>query len=151
MTPPSLPENFDELEETEQTDTQDVDHRRLVHYHYVRNTEECNNPHYDALTDPMCVLRSRLFHHASNPWEGETLELKDAIIRATERRETLPGKDTPCPIVFDAEDVRETKKLNEEQRKRTMLLRCGRTCSASDRRAVYPPSTTRRPWYSAST
>jgi hypothetical protein len=65
----------------------------------------------------MCVLRSRLFHHASNPWEGETLELKVALIRATERWETLTGEGAPCPVVFDAEDVRETTKLNEEQRK----------------------------------
>ena len=117
MTPPSLPENFDELDETERTEAEEVYRRRLVHYHYVQNTEECNKPHYDALTDPMCVLRSRLFHHASNPWEGETLELKVALIRAMERWETLTGEGSPCPIVFDAEDVRETTKLNEVQRK----------------------------------
>ena len=117
MTPPLLPENLDELEEAERTEAQEIYRRRLVHYHYVRNTEECNKPHYDAMTDPMCVLRSRLFHHASNPWEGETLELKVALIRATERWETLTGEGTPCPVVFDAEDVRETMKLNEKQRK----------------------------------
>ncbi|KAH9949736.1 protein kinase subdomain-containing protein PKL/CAK/Fmp29 [Amylocystis lapponica] len=108
MTPPSLPENFDELDEAERTEAEEVYRRRLVHYHYVRNTEECNKPHYDALTDHMCVLRSRLFNHASNPWEGETLELKIALIRATETWETLTGEDVPCPVVFDAEDVRET-------------------------------------------
>jgi len=117
MTPPSLPENFDELDETERTEAEEVYRRRLVHYHYVQNTEECNKPHYDALTDPMCVLRSRLFHHASNPWEGETLELKVALIRATKRWETLTGEGSSCPVVFDAEDVRETTKLNELQRK----------------------------------
>ncbi|KAH9984925.1 hypothetical protein BJV77DRAFT_1062084 [Russula vinacea] len=117
MTPPSLPENFDKLEETERTAAEEVYRRRLVHYHYVTNTEEYNKPHYDTLTDPMCVLRSRLFYHASNPWEGETLELKAALIRATERWEMLTGGDAPCPVVFDAEDVRETTELNEVQRK----------------------------------
>jgi hypothetical protein len=117
MTPPSLPENFDELEETERTAAEEVYHRRLVHYHYVTNTEEYNKSHCDALTDPMCVLRNRLFHHASNPWEGETLELKAALIQATERWEMLTGGDAPCPVVFDAEDVRETAELNEVQRK----------------------------------
>ena len=115
MTPPSLPENFDELDETERTKAEEVYHRRLVHYHYVQNTEECNKPHYDAMTDPMCVLRSRLFHHASYPWEGETLELKVALIHATERWEMLTGEGAPCPVVFDAEDIRETTKLNELQ------------------------------------
>ena len=65
----------------------------------------------------MCGLRNRLFHRASNPWEGETLGLKDALIRATERWETLTGKAAPCPVVSDVEDVRETKKLTEEQRR----------------------------------
>jgi len=72
MTLPSLPENFDELDETERTEAEEVYLRRLVHYHYVTDTEECNELHHAALTDPMCVLRGRLFHHASNPWEGET-------------------------------------------------------------------------------
>lgn len=82
------------------------------------NTEAYNKPHYDALTDHMCVLRSRLFHHASNPWEGETLELKVALIRATELWETLTGGGgVPCPVVFNAEDARETLELNEVQGK----------------------------------
>jgi len=54
------------------------------------------------------VLRGRLFHHASNPWEGETLELKVALIQATERWETLTGGGPPCPAMFDAEDVRDS-------------------------------------------
>lgn len=117
MALPSLPENFDELEETERTAAEEVYHRRLVHYHYTKNTEEYNRPHYDALSDPLCVLRSRLFGHAGNPWEGETLDLKVALMRAVERWETLTGGGTPCPVVFDAEDVRETTKLDEVQRK----------------------------------
>jgi hypothetical protein len=117
MTPPSLPENFDELEETERTTAKEVYRRRLVHYHYVTNTEKYNKPHYDTLMDPMCVLRSHLFHHASNPWEGETLELKAALMRATERWGTFTGGDSPCPVMFDAKDARKTTELDEVQRK----------------------------------
>jgi Phosphotransferase enzyme family len=116
MTPPSLPENFDELDKTEQTEAEEVYRRRLVHYHYVKNTEEYNELHYVALTDPMGVLRRRLFDHASSPWEGETLALKVALIQATEKWETLTGGGAPCPVMFDAEDVRETMKLDELQR-----------------------------------
>jgi hypothetical protein len=118
MTLPSLPENFDELEETERTAAEEVYRSRLVHYHYVTNTKEYNKPHYDALTDHTCVLRTRLFDHASNPWEGETLELKVALIRAaTEKWVTLTGGGVPCPVVFDAEDVRKTMELNKVQGK----------------------------------
>ncbi|KAI0084605.1 protein kinase subdomain-containing protein PKL/CAK/Fmp29 [Irpex rosettiformis] len=118
MTPPSLPENFDNLEEPEQIQAEDVYRRRLIHYHYVKSTEEYNKPHYDAMTDYMCVLRSRLCNCASNPWEGETLELKVALIRAMERWKTLTGESMHmCPLEFDDEDLRETTKLNEAQEK----------------------------------
>jgi hypothetical protein len=42
-------------------------------------------------------------------------QLKLALIQATERWEELTGGGVPCPIEFDAEDVRETKKLDEVQ------------------------------------
>jgi len=64
----------------------------------------------------MGMLRRRLFYYAGDPWEGETLALKVALIEATENWDTLTGGGAPCPVVFDAEDVRETMKLDEVQR-----------------------------------
>lgn len=84
MTRPSLPEKSDALDETQQSGEMELYRRRLVHYHYVKNTAEYNELHYAALTDPMGMLRRRLFCHASDPWEGETLALKVALIQATE-------------------------------------------------------------------
>lgn len=40
---------------------------------YLRNAAKYNEPHRMALEDSMGVLRRRLFFHAKNPWEGETL------------------------------------------------------------------------------
>jgi hypothetical protein len=116
MTRPLLPENLDDLDETQQSREKELYRRRLVHYHYVKNTEECNEVHYAALSDPIGILRRRLFCHASDPWEGETLVLKVALIDATERWETLTGGGPPCPVAFDAEDVRETRELDTKQR-----------------------------------
>ncbi|KAG6329006.1 hypothetical protein ID866_10083 [Astraeus odoratus] len=113
----SLPENLDELPKAEQSRAKELYRRRLVHYHYVKNTEECNELHYAALTDPVGILRRRLFYHAGDPWEGETLVLKVALIEAMENWETLTGGGAPCPVVFDAEDVRETMKLDAFQRR----------------------------------
>ena len=117
MARPSLPENLDDLDKTEKSRAKEIYHRRLVHYHYVKSTEGCNKLHYSALTDHMGVLRRRLFCHAGDPWEGETLALKVVLIEATEDWEALTGGGAPCPVVFDAEDVRETMKLNEVQRR----------------------------------
>ena len=116
MMRPSLPENLDDLDETEQSQAKKLYRRRLIHYHYVKNTEEYNEHHYAALTDPFGMLRRRLFYLASNPWEGETLALKVALIRATENWETITDGGMPCPVVFDDEDVRKTMKLDEVQR-----------------------------------
>jgi hypothetical protein len=103
--------------EAEQSREMELHRRRLVHYHYVENTKKYNGLHYAALTDDTGVLRSRLFTHASDPWEGETLALKVARIQATEDWERLMGGGTPCPLAFDSEDISETMKLGEGQRR----------------------------------
>ncbi|KAK0492528.1 hypothetical protein EDD18DRAFT_1410353 [Armillaria luteobubalina] len=122
MTPPLLLEKLDDLNETQQRREIELYRCRLVHYHYVKNTYKYNIIHYATMTDPMGVLRSRLFYHASNPWEDETLALKVALIQATENWETLTGGGAPCPTVFDAEDVRETMKLDEVLREADATL-----------------------------
>ncbi|KAH7931313.1 protein kinase subdomain-containing protein PKL CAK Fmp29 [Leucogyrophana mollusca] len=116
MTRPSLPENLDDMDETQQSGEMELYRRRLVHYHYVKATEEYNGLHYAALTNPMGVLRRRLFCHASDPWEGETFALKVALIQATKSWKTLTGGGPPCPVVFDPDDVRETMELDAEQK-----------------------------------
>jgi hypothetical protein len=91
MTRPSLPENFGDLKEQEQSRAKELYLRRLIHYHYVKNTEELNKHHYAAVADPVSMLR-RLFYYASAPWEGETLALKLTLIQATENWKTLTGE-----------------------------------------------------------
>ncbi|KAL4068939.1 kinase-like domain-containing protein [Scleroderma yunnanense] len=108
MARPSLPENLDDLDKTQQSREKELYRRRLVHYHYVKNTEEYNELHYVALTDPMGMLRRRLFCYASDLWEGETLVLKVALIEVIENWETLTGEAH--------RDVREMMELDVDQR-----------------------------------
>ena len=91
MTLHSLPKNFDDLEETKRTEAMAVYRRRLCHYHYITNTAEHNKPHYDALTDHMCVLRRRLFDYADYAWEGETLETYWPTYRTSRRAHGARG------------------------------------------------------------
>lgn len=86
-------------------------HRRLVHLHYVKNTEY-NKLHHDALWDPVSMLIYRLFDQAGAPWEGETHALKTTLIEATEKWGRLTGEDVPCPVAFEPEDLRKTKELS---------------------------------------
>ncbi|KAJ3502931.1 hypothetical protein NLJ89_g8666 [Agrocybe chaxingu] len=53
MTRPSLLENLDDLDDTQQSREEELYRRRLIHYHYVKNMEEHNELHPAALTDPV--------------------------------------------------------------------------------------------------
>ena len=113
MTPPSLPEKFDKSERRGST---------VAASSITTTSRTRRNATYAVFTNRMGMLGYRLFHHTSNPWEGESLTLKVALIQATEKWETLTGRGAPCPVVFDAEDVRETMKLDEEQRETDAAL-----------------------------
>ncbi|KAG6849906.1 hypothetical protein C0991_010926, partial [Blastosporella zonata] len=113
MTPPSLPENLEEFSKNKRAAEEYFYRRRLAHYHYVTSTKECNPLHYAAFTDNLYALRRRLFRYAGGPWEGESSDLKATLIRATERWDELTGGGVPCPLEFDAKDLRETTDLNK--------------------------------------
>lgn len=57
--------------------------RRTLHYYYVGLTERYHVRHAEALADSMGVLCRRLFHEVRDPWEGETVGLKMALVKAT--------------------------------------------------------------------
>ena len=110
--PPSLPANMDELDQSEQSHATALYHRRLVHFHYIKNTEEYNELHHDALSGPASMFICRLFDQAGAPWEGETHALKTTLIDATEIWGRLTGEDVPCPVVFEPEGLLKTKELS---------------------------------------
>lgn len=68
MTRPLPPENFGDLDEIQQNEGMESYRRRLVHYHYLKNTAEYNELHFAALTESVGLFRCRLFIHASEPW-----------------------------------------------------------------------------------
>jgi hypothetical protein len=58
---------MDELDYSEQSHAIGPYHRRLDHVHYVKNTEEYNKLHHDALSDPVSMFIYRLFDQAGAP------------------------------------------------------------------------------------
>lgn len=149
MTRPLLPENLGNLDETQRNKEMEFYRPRLVHYHYVKNTEQYNELHYAALTESMGMFRRRLFNHASEPWEGESLALKVALIQATSNWKTLTEGDTPCPVVFDPDDIRKTLYLDAEQRDLEETLELCQDVIGHGPGAGSPSSTTRRLWRAA--
>ena len=99
------------------------------------STATYNEVHQAALVDPLIVLRRHLFRCADYPWEGETIALKVALINATMSWEKFTERGAPCPVVFDAEDVRETMKLGAALREVDELMETARNivgCASDD-------------------
>ena len=78
--------------------------------------KEYNKLHYAAFMDSTGMLHHCLFCQSSEQWEGESLGLKAALIQATRDWKTLTGGGTPCPVVFNPNDVCKTLDLDAKQR-----------------------------------
>lgn len=98
MTRPLLPQKLGDLDETQQSEEMELYRWRLVHYHYLKSTAEFSELHFAAFADPQDMFRRTLFRRASDPWEGETLALKVALIRGTNNWETLTGGGSASTI-----------------------------------------------------
>ncbi|KAJ5915851.1 hypothetical protein N7454_010992 [Penicillium verhagenii] len=113
---PSLPDNFDELEEMEQYRQADVYRRRQLHHVYVELTSKMDSEHYEALTDHLNTLRRQLFHHASEPWEGDNVTLKADLVTLSKKwRELDCDMTAPCPLPYSDEESLECLRMKQAQ------------------------------------
>ncbi|KAJ5928217.1 hypothetical protein N7466_007173 [Penicillium verhagenii] len=113
---PSLPDNFDELEEMEQYRQADIYRRRQLHHVYFELTSKMNSEHYEALTDYLNTVRRRLFYHASEPWEGDNVTLKADLVTLSKKwRELDCEKTAPCPLQYSDEESLECLRMEQEQ------------------------------------
>jgi len=98
--------------------------RRTFHYHYVGLTERYHVHHAKALVDPMGVLCRWLFHKARDPWEGKSVGLKMALVKAMTlgNWEQLTGGGVPCPIALDADKVCEMVELDKKLRQADEMM-----------------------------
>jgi hypothetical protein len=114
---PRLPADFDEQDEAEQLKQVLVLRKRQLHYTYVKETTRLCPSHGKALVDHPCILRRKLFRHASEPWEGDSVALKTDSVELTKQWPTLVAS-TPyswqpnkCPIEFSTQEASEILRL----------------------------------------
>lgn len=113
---PQLPANLDRLNEKEKEAAKEVFRRRQLHYYYFAATAKFNQDHFDACTDNKVVLKQKLFQHAGDPWEGDSVTLKADLIRASQCwKELISGVDTLCPLTYSTTEVDECLGLKAEQ------------------------------------
>lgn len=113
LTEPRLPHDFDVENETEQMRQVLLLRKRQLHYTYVKETLRLNQVHGEVLSDGLCILRRKLFRHASEPWEGDCLSLKADLVELTKQWSSLTLSATgethhKCPIEFSEKEVLES-------------------------------------------
>ena len=104
---PRLPSDFDEQSETEQLKEVLLLRKRQLHYTYVTHTFQRNPAHGEVLTDSLCILHRKLFRHASEPWEGDTISLKADLVELTRQWPSMahPTTEKDCPIEFSKDEA----------------------------------------------
>ncbi|KAH1514029.1 hypothetical protein KXX29_001403 [Aspergillus fumigatus] len=113
---PTLPEDFNELEEIHQVQHAELFRKRQLHYLYVKLTAEKNPEHYNALTYHFSTLRRQVFHRASDPWEGDNMTLKADLVTLSRNWGELTGDARiPCPIFFSRDESSECLRLARQQ------------------------------------
>ena len=116
---PKMPDDINSLDEKEQSKQLDIYRRRRLHYLYVTETEQRNRTHYNAMAESFSMFRRKLYHHASDPWEGDDSVLKADLVRLTQVWPSLTGSDQAavpsCPISFTQEEANECLRVDAEQ------------------------------------
>lgn len=103
------PANFDSLEPKEQEDLKDLLLKRYTHYAYSIGTMLSIPDHFYAMSKYSASLRRRLYGQASNPWDGDSISLKQALIETTQAWPIDDGQSpaVPCPISFSDDEIKE--------------------------------------------
>ncbi|KAJ3982143.1 hypothetical protein F5890DRAFT_1574753 [Lentinula detonsa] len=94
-----LPDGHDKLTEKDK-DQERVLRRRLVHYHYNLSTATHNRIHHKGLVHPLNPYRCRIFIHATDMWEGETIKFLYALIDLVRGWGYFATDGATCPVVF---------------------------------------------------
>lgn len=121
---PECPSNLDELDEDDRQKDIELYRRRHAHFYYVGATITKLNSHYKALSHDKGLLRKKLYQHAVEPWEGNSIPLKADLVQLVRgwSELTSTGLDSdqrvagPCPISFEERNAEATMdKMLEQQ------------------------------------
>jgi hypothetical protein len=125
ITKPTLPTNFEQLNEAEKAQVMQEYHQRQLHLLHLGGTTRFNPKHMDVYLIKGLAFKRRIFEHASAPWEGDNITLKADLILATQNWKRLTASKESeedlsegsmvgpvCPIVFSKEEAGECLRLD---------------------------------------
>jgi hypothetical protein len=128
---PRLPENFNDLEESEKISALETYRKRQVHYFYVGYTERHNKPHFQAISNPHLVRMNRLYDTAARPWEGDNTSLKAGIIKISRSHlldMTFSRTRKDFPVSYTGEEIVQCLAIDEKQHEADAQMQTLRDC-----------------------
>jgi hypothetical protein len=128
---PRLPENFDDLEESEKIIARETYRKRQVHYFYVGYTERHNKIHFEAISKPHLVMVNKLYNTAARPWEGDNTSLKAEIIKVSRSHHLdaiLSRTRKGFPISYNEEEITQCLAIDEKQQEADAQMQTLRDC-----------------------
>jgi hypothetical protein len=106
---PTLPENFDELSEGDQTAALEQYRCRKVHLFYKAGTSKYNRVHFSACNRSAGLFAPRIFQHATTPYEGDSITFKVDLVHALLNWDRVAGGSSDeCPISIANEEAQES-------------------------------------------
>ncbi|KAH8730345.1 amidase signature domain-containing protein [Phaeosphaeriaceae sp. PMI808] len=132
---PTLPEDFESLQEEERVAARELYRRRLLFYSYRVLNGHLNQHHIAALRDPLLLGRQMLVDRSGRQWGGNLITLKGAIIRATQFWEHFPDvEDVKCPVQFDQTELDKFAEIEEDWLKMSIMMELWRkrVCSMTE-------------------
>lgn len=124
---PVMRQDLDQLSEEDQAIERELHRRRLVHFHYYMHTGAYNQRHWKAIasSNPSVITT---FVQSSAPWEGETIQLLNAMLGLVGEWETLSSKSSKpaaeCPVSFSEDEQATAEKLRASMDEAEMLWQC---------------------------
>jgi hypothetical protein len=127
---PQLPENFDDMEESEQICALETYRKRQMHYFYVGYTDRHNKSHFEAMSKPHLVMVNKLYDIAARPWEGDNTSLQAEIIKLSRcwHDTTLPHERGILPINYTEEEITQCLAIDEKQQEADAQMQTLRDC-----------------------
>ncbi|USW56979.1 Putative protein kinase domain, aminoglycoside phosphotransferase [Septoria linicola] len=125
---PELPADMDEMDEEDRLKDMELYRRRHAHFYHVGATAAKHGRHYDAMALDNGLLRKKMYRHAAEPWEGNSIPLKADIVQLGNSWSEMASDDSrsKCPIQIDqstSEDTMETMMEQEDIDSRMEILR----------------------------
>jgi hypothetical protein len=128
---PRLPENIDDLEESEKISALETYRKRQVHYFYVGYTERHNKTHFQAISKPHLVMVNKLYNTAARPWEGDNTSLKAEIIKVSRSHHLdaiLSRTRKGFPFSYNEEEITQCLAIDEKQQEADARMQTLRDC-----------------------